>query len=45
MEMEVSPNRVPVECFWDQADPRLIAIETEYVKDITKGIDGNIGNS
>jgi hypothetical protein len=43
MEMEVSPNRVPVECFWDQVDPRLMAIETEYIKDISKGSDGSPG--
>jgi hypothetical protein len=34
MEMEVSPNRVPIECFWDQSDPRLLAVETDYVKDL-----------
>lgn len=34
MGMEVSPNRVPIECFWDQSDPRLLAVETEYVKDL-----------
>ena len=40
MEMEVSNNRVPIECFWDQSDPRLLAIETEYVKDISnKGFE------
>ena len=36
MEMKVNKNRVPIECFWDQTDPRLFAIETEYVKDSTK---------
>ena len=41
MEMEVSPNRVPVECFWDLSDTRLLSIETEYVKDLTaKPADG-----
>jgi len=34
MEMEISKNRVPIECFWDQSDPRLLAIETDYVKDL-----------
>jgi hypothetical protein len=34
MEMQVSHNRVPVECFWDQSDPRLLAIETDYIKDL-----------
>ena len=34
MEMEISRNRVPAECFWDQSDPRLLAIETEYIKDL-----------
>ena len=33
MDMQVAPNRVPVECFWDLSDPRLLAVETEYVKD------------
>lgn len=42
MEMELSPNRIPVEAFWDQIDPRLIVIETEYHKDVTKGIDGGL---
>jgi hypothetical protein len=36
MDMEVSANRVPVECFWDQSDPRLLAVETEFVKDLSK---------
>lgn len=40
MEMEVTANRVPCECFWDQNDPRLLTIETEFIKDISKGIDG-----
>lgn len=35
MEMKVNKNRVPVECYWDQTDSRLFAIETEYVKDST----------
>jgi intraflagellar transport protein 140 len=34
MDMEISKNRVPIECFWDQSDPRLLAIETDYVKDL-----------
>lgn len=33
LEMKVNKNRVPIECFWDQTDPRLFAIETEFVKD------------
>ena len=37
MEMEVSNSRVPIECFWDQSDPRLLAVETEYIKDISAG--------
>ncbi len=37
MEMEVSLNRVPVECFWDQSDPRLLAVETDYIKDLKGG--------
>jgi hypothetical protein len=28
---------VPIECFWDQSDPRLLAIETDYVKDLGGG--------
>ena len=34
MEMEIQPNRLPIECFWDQSDPRLLAVETEYIKDL-----------
>jgi len=30
LECKVSNNRVPIEAFWDQFDPRLLAIETEY---------------
>ena len=30
LEFKVSPNRIPVEAFWDQSDCRLLAIETEY---------------
>ena len=38
MEFQVQNNRVPLEAFWDQHDKRLLAIETEYVKDLgTKG--------
>jgi len=41
MEMEVGTNRVPTECFWDQSDPRLLCVETEYIKDISKnGFEG-----
>ncbi len=29
---EVSPNRIPIEAFWDQQDARLLAVETEYAK-------------
>ena len=35
-EAEVGYNRVPIEAFWDQEDPRLLAIETEYIKDISR---------
>lgn len=41
MDMEVSRNRVPAECFWDQSDPRLLAIETEYVKDLNAANGGS----
>jgi len=37
MEHQVENNRVPLEAFWDQQDKRLLAIETEYVKDLGKG--------
>lgn len=37
MEFQVQTNRVPLEAFWDQGDKRLLAIETEYVKDLGKG--------
>lgn len=39
MEQEVSINRVPMDAFWDQNDPRLFGIETEYVKDLSKEAD------
>ena len=34
MEFQVANNRVPLEAFWDQYDKRLLAVETEYVKDL-----------
>jgi hypothetical protein len=37
----VSHNRVPLESFWDDKDHRLLAIETEYVKDLS----GNKGSA
>ena len=40
MEFLASNNRVPLEAFWDQHDKRLLAIETEYVKDL-----GNKGST
>lgn len=44
MDMEVTSNRVPVECFWDQSDPRLLCVETEYIKDIGKPTgEGDLG--
>jgi hypothetical protein len=30
LEFKVSPNRIPIEVFWDQGDARLLAVETEY---------------
>ena len=30
IQQKVDPNRVPIEAFWDQQDPRLLAIETEF---------------
>lgn len=30
LEFKVNPNRIPIEAFWDQSDPRLLAVETEY---------------
>ena len=32
MQFEISPNRIPVEAFWDQIDARLLAVECEYAK-------------
>lgn len=34
MEYQVSRNRIPIEAFWDLGDKRLLAVETEYVKDL-----------
>lgn len=41
MEIEISPNRVPIECYWDNTDSRLLAIETEYLKDLNRAFDGH----
>lgn len=30
LECRVQGNKIPIEAFWDQADPRLLAIETEF---------------
>jgi hypothetical protein len=40
MEYQCALNRVPIEAFWDQVDQRLLAVETEYVKDL-----GNKGST
>lgn len=40
MEYQCAVNRVPIEAFWDQVDHRLLAVETEYVKDL-----GNKGST
>jgi len=32
MEMKINKDRIPVEAYWDQEDPRLLAIETEFAK-------------
>ena len=37
MEFQVANNRVPLEAFWDYNDKRLLAVETEYIKDLGKG--------
>ena len=37
MDHAVSKNRVPLEAFWDQGDKRLLAVETEFIKDLGKG--------
>lgn len=37
MEYPVSASRIPVEAYWDQQDPRLLAVETEYFKNEPKG--------
>lgn len=39
MEYQVSKNRIPIEAFWDQHDKRLLGVETEYVKDLSKGTE------
>ena len=41
MEFQVANNRVPLEAFWDDKDHRLLAVETEYVKDLS----GNKGSA
>jgi len=33
-EYEISPNRIPIEILWDQEDPRLFGVSTEYAKDL-----------
>jgi intraflagellar transport protein 140 len=35
-EYEISPNRIPVEIVWDQEDPRLFGVSTEYAKDLVE---------
>lgn len=35
-EYEISPNRVPIEIVWDQEDPRLFGVSTEYAKDLVE---------
>lgn len=48
LEQKVAPNRVPIECFWDQHDARLLAIETEFAmtEDANNLNDTNaLGNS
>jgi len=35
-EYEISPNRIPVEIIWDQEDPRLFGVSTEYAKDLVE---------
>jgi hypothetical protein len=37
MECQVSASRIPIEAYWDQEDPRLLAIETEFYKQEPKG--------
>lgn len=32
MEMKINKDRIPVEAYWDQEDPRLLAVETEFAK-------------
>lgn len=39
----VSEDRIPVECFWDQNDSRLLAVETEFMKDQSKEDKKNEG--
>lgn len=35
-EYEISSNRIPVEIIWDQEDPRLFGVSTEYAKDLVE---------
>ena len=39
---EVDYNRVPTETTWDLEDERLLAVETEYMKDISKVVRGDL---
>lgn len=44
IEFQISPDRIPIEAFWDQEDPRLLAVETEFAKastqdDVVKDIE------
>eukprot|EP01022_Parablepharisma_sp_SALTPOND_P012321 TRINITY_DN1578_c0_g1_i1.p1 TRINITY_DN1578_c0_g1~~TRINITY_DN1578_c0_g1_i1.p1 ORF type:complete len:1534 (-),score=207.16 TRINITY_DN1578_c0_g1_i1:2494-7095(-) len=41
IEYEISKHRIPVYCTWDQSDPRLLGVETEYVVE-TKEDEGDI---
>jgi hypothetical protein len=41
LDFKVSANRVPIEAFWDQFDPRLLAIETEYAMTEDASLNAN----
>ncbi len=41
LEYEVSKHRIPVYCAWDQNDPRLLGVETEFVLE-SKDEEGNL---
>ena len=43
LEFKCSPSRMPIEAYWDQTDPRLLAVETEYSKQASSSGEGTPG--